>query len=220
MSEGKFYTKGEEIANAITHGIGEGLAITALVLLIVFAAKYGDAWYVVSYTIYGVCLMMLYLFSTLYHSIPNKKAKKVFRIFDHASIYLLIAGTYTPFALTVLRSHGGWIIFGVVWGATLVGIIQKIFWVGKHEKLSTMLYVIMGWIIVFDIKPLILAMPRAGVIFLIIGGVLYTLGSLLFLFDKIPFNHAIWHLFVLGGSVCHFFCILIYLLPNRLVSIL
>lgn len=207
-----FYSKGEEIANAITHGIGALLAIAALVLLIVFAAKYGDAWYVVSYTIYGVCLVLLYLFSTLYHSIYAKRAKKVFRIFDHASIYILIAGTYTPFALTVLRKHGGWIIFGVVWGATVIGIITKVFCCGKFEKMSTLLYVIMGWMIVFYIKTLIAAIPLNGVILLVAGGIIYTLGALLFLFDKIPYNHAIWHLFVMGGSACHFFCILLYLI--------
>ncbi|MFL0250365.1 hemolysin III family protein [Clostridium neuense] len=207
-----FYTKGEEIANAITHGIGALLAVAALVLLIVFAAKYGDAWYVVSYTIYGVCLVLLYLFSTLYHSIWAKGAKKVFRIFDHASIYILIAGTYTPFALTVLRKHGGWIIFGVVWSATLVGIVIKVFFCGKFEKTSTLLYVIMGWMIVFYIKTLIAVVPINGIILLVAGGIIYTLGAGLFLFDKIPYNHAIWHLLVISGSACHFFCILLYLI--------
>ncbi|KOF56904.1 hemolysin D [Clostridium sp. DMHC 10] len=207
-----FYSKGEEIANAITHGIGTLLAIAALVLLIVFAAKYGDAWYVVSYTIYGVCLVLLYLFSTLYHSICAKGAKKVFRIFDHASIYILIAGTYTPFALTVLRKHGGWVIFGVVWGATLIGIVTKVFFCGKFEKMSTLLYVVMGWMIVFYIKTLISVIPLNGVILLVAGGIIYTLGAVLFLFDKIPYNHAIWHLFVISGSACHFFCILLYLI--------
>ncbi|MCD2347337.1 PAQR family membrane homeostasis protein TrhA [Clostridium guangxiense] len=207
-----FYSKGEEIANAITHGIGTLLAIAALVLLIVFAAKYGDAWYVVSYTIYGVCLVLLYLFSTLYHSICAKGAKKVFRIFDHASIYILIAGTYTPFALTALRKHGGWVIFGVVWGATLIGIVTKVFFCGKFEKMSTLLYVVMGWMIVFYIKTLISVIPLNGVILLVAGGIIYTLGAVLFLFDKIPYNHAIWHLFVISGSACHFFCILLYLI--------
>lgn len=207
-----FYTKGEEIANAITHGIGALLAVAALVILIVFAAKYGDAWYVVSYTIYGVCLVLLYLFSTLYHSIWAKGAKKVFRIFDHASIYILIAGTYTPFALTVLRKHGGWIIFGVVWCATLIGIVIKVFFCGKFEKISTLLYVIMGWMIIFYIKTLIAVVPINGIILLVAGGIIYTLGAGLFLFDKIPYNHAIWHLLVISGSACHFFCVLFYLI--------
>lgn len=208
MDEDSFYTTGEEIANAVTHGIGAALAIAALVILIVFAARTGSAWYVVSYSIYGSCLVLLYLFSTLYHSIQNKKAKRVLRIFDHASIYILIAGTYTPFALTILRKHGGWIIFSVVWAAAVLGIILKIFYCGKFEKLSTLIYVIMGWMIVFYFKTILAVMPFAGIVLLVAGGVVYTLGSLLFLFDKIPYNHAIWHLFVMGGSICHFFAVL------------
>lgn len=208
MDENNFYTLGEEIANAVTHGIGAALAVAALVILVVFASRTGSAWYVVSYSIYGACLVLLYLFSTLYHSIQNKSAKKVFRIFDHASIYILIAGTYTPFALTILRKHGGWIIFFVVWVAALLGIILKVFYCGKFEKLSTLIYVIMGWMIVFYFKTILAAMPLAGIVLLVAGGVVYTLGSLLFLFDKIPYNHAIWHLFVMGGSICHFFAVL------------
>ncbi|SMC25815.1 hemolysin III [Clostridium acidisoli DSM 12555] len=207
-----FYTKGEEIANAVTHGIGTLLAISALVLLIVFSARYGNAWSVVSYTIYGTCLVLLYLFSTLYHSIPNKKAKTVLRIFDHASIYILIAGTYTPFALTILRNHGGWIIFGVVWGAAIIGITIKVFFTGKFEVISTIMYVVMGWLIVFYLKTIIRYLPTTGLVLLVVGGIVYTLGSVLFLFDKISYNHAIWHLFVIGGSTCHFLCILLYLL--------
>jgi hemolysin III len=208
----KFYTKGEEIANAVTHGVGTLLAISALVLLIVFSAKFGNVWYVVSYTIYGSCLVILYLFSTLYHSIPNDKAKKVLRIFDHASIYLLIAGTYTPFALTILRNHGGWIIFGVVWGAAIIGITIKVFFTGKFQVVSTIMYVIMGWLIVFYLKTIIVYLPTTGLVLLVVGGIVYTLGSVLFLFDKIAYNHSVWHLFVLGGSTCHFLCILLYLL--------
>ncbi|WP_234122191.1 PAQR family membrane homeostasis protein TrhA [Clostridium hydrogenum] len=211
MEDNNFYTKGEEIANAITHGIGALLSISALVLLIVFSAKYGTAWHVVSYTIYGISLIILYTFSTLYHSIPGRVAKKVFRIFDHASIYILIAGTYTPFALTILRKHGGWIIFGVVWGASVIGILIKIFFCGKFEKISTLLYVIMGWLIVFYLKTIITVLPIHGIILLVAGGVIYTLGAVLFLFDKIPYNHALWHLLVMAGSACHFFCILFYL---------
>lgn len=207
-----FYTKGEEIANAVTHGIGTLLAISALVLLIVFSARYGNAWSVVSYAIYGTCLVLLYLFSTLYHSIPNKKAKTVLRIFDHASIYILIAGTYTPFALTILRNHGGWIIFGVVWGAAIIGITIKVFFTGKFEVISTIMYVVMGWLIVFYLKTIIQYLPTTGLVLLVVGGIVYTLGSVLFLFDKISYNHAIWHLFVIGGSTCHFLCILLYLL--------
>ncbi|MDD3223712.1 MAG: hemolysin III family protein [Clostridium sp.] len=212
MSKNSCYTLGEELANAITHGIGTLMAIAALVLLIVFSSRTGNAWYIVSCTIYGVCLVLLYLFSTLYHSIPYKGAKKIFRIFDHASIYILIAGTYTPFALTILRNHGGWIIFGVVWGATVIGITLKVFFTGRFEVLSTIIYVIMGWLIVFYFKYIVIGLPFNGIVLLVAGGIVYTAGSILFLFDKIPFNHAIWHLFVIGGSVCHFLCVLLYLL--------
>ncbi|WP_186428957.1 hemolysin III family protein [Clostridium sp. BSD9I1] len=206
-----FYTFGEELANAITHGLGVLLSVAALVLLIVFAALYKDPWHVVSYTIFGVCMIILYLGSTLYHSIPNKKVKRIFRIFDHCSIFLLIAGTYTPFTLTILRGPLGWTIFGIVWGLAIVGIILKSFWVEKYELLSTSAYVGMGWIIVFAIKRLIILLPPTGLFLLVAGGVLYTLGAVLFMFHKIPYNHAIWHLFVLAGTTCHFFCVLLYL---------
>ena len=207
----KFYTRGEEIANAVTHGIGTLLSIAALVLLIVFSVEKGDEWYVVSYTIYGSSMFILYLGSTLYHSITNVKAKRIFRIFDHASIYLLIAGTYTPFTLTVLRSSVGWVIFAIVWTLAVLGIIMKIFWVGKHELASTLLYIFMGWMIIFVIKRLLILLPPAGIVLLVAGGIIYTAGAVLYMMDKIPYNHAIWHLFVIAGSACHFFCILLYL---------
>jgi hemolysin III len=209
-----FYTRGEEIANAITHGIGTLLAIAALVLLIVFAAKYGDAWYVVSYTIYGSTLVLLYLESTLYHSLTNKKAKKVFRIFDHASIYLLIAGTYTPFTLTILRGALGWTIFGIIWGLAVLGIVMKAIWIGKYDKISTLIYIGMGWMIIIAIKRITAVMPTTGIVLLVVGGLLYTGGCFFYSRDSMPFNHAIWHLFVIAGSTCHFFCILLYLLPS------
>ncbi|OAA91847.1 PAQR family membrane homeostasis protein TrhA [Clostridium ljungdahlii] len=207
----KFYTRGEEIANAVTHGVGTLLSIAALVLLIVFSSRMGDKWYIVSYTIYGVSMLILYLESTLYHSITNLKAKKVFRIFDHASIYLLIAGTYTPFTLTILRSSIGWMIFAIVWIMAICGIVMKIFWIGKHEVVSTLIYIAMGWIIIFAMKRLLLLLPPAGIVLLVAGGIIYTVGAFLYMLDKIPYNHAIWHLFVIGGSACHFFCVLLYL---------
>lgn len=211
----KFYTKGEEIANAVTHGIGAGLSVAALVLLIVFAENRGDKWYVLSYTIYGVSLLLLYLGSTLYHSIANVKAKKLFRIFDHASIYILIAGTYTPFTLTVLRPTVGWIIFSIVWILAVAGIIMKVLFIGKFNVLSTIIYIGMGWIIIFAMKYLMALLPVNGIILLFAGGIIYTAGAVLYLFDKVPYNHAVWHVFVMGGSLCHFFCILLYLLPNK-----
>jgi hemolysin III len=208
MSEKKFYTKGEEIANAITHGIGGLLAIAALVLLVVFSALKGTVWHVVSFTIFGVGLVLLYTGSTLYHSLTNKKAKKVFRILDHAAIYFLIASSYTPFTLTVLRGVLGWVIFGIIWTSAIVGIVFKSLWVGKHDKLSTAMYILMGWMVVVSIRSLYFALPQLSFIFLVLGGLLYTLGALLYMFDKIPYNHAIWHLFVIAGSTAHFFSVM------------
>ncbi|MCI1944281.1 PAQR family membrane homeostasis protein TrhA [Clostridium luticellarii] len=210
----KFYTRGEEIANAVTHGIGTLLSIAALVLLIVFSVEKGDKWYVISYTIYGISMFILYLGSTLYHSITNVRAKKIFRIFDHASIYLLIAGTYTPFTLTILRSSVGWAIFGIIWTLAILGIIMKVFWVGKYEVASTLLYIFMGWIIIFAMKKLLILLSPMGIALLVAGGIIYTAGAFLYMLNKIPYNHAIWHLFVIAGSACHFFCIFLYLSPN------
>ncbi|MCM8709622.1 hemolysin III family protein [Clostridium sp. SYSU_GA19001] len=206
--EGKFYTKGEEIANAVTHGVGTLLAIAALVLLIVFAAIEGTAWHVVSFSIFGSTLVILYLESTLYHSLTNKKAKRLFRKFDHMSIYLLIAGTYTPFCLTVLRGTLGWTIFGIIWASTVVGIVLKAFYTGKKDVLSTVLYIVMGWMVIIAIRTLYIKMTFSGFLFLVIGGVLYTVGTLFYVKDKIAFNHGIWHLFVIGGSVFHFFSVM------------
>lgn len=210
----KFYTRGEEIANVVTHGIGTLLAIAGLVLLILFSSSYGDDWYTVSYTVYGITLVVLYLESTLYHGITNKKIKALFRIFDHSSIFLLIAGTYTPFTLTVLRGKIGWTIFIIVWTLAITGIVLKFFFVGKFKVLSTIMYVVMGWMIIFAIKPLMAVVPHYGLVLLFAGGIFYTVGAVLYLLDKIPYNHAVWHMFVLGGSTCHFFCILFYLFPK------
>lgn len=206
--EESFYTKGEEIANAITHGVGAALALAALVLLVVFSAIYGTVWHVVSFSIFGATLFILYLESTLYHSLTNKKAKRLFRKFDHMSIFLLIAGTYTPFCLTILRGPLGWTIFGIVWGSTIIGIVLKAFLTGKKDKLSTALYIVMGWLIVIAIKKMYLSMTLSGFVFLVVGGVLYTVGALFYSWDKLKFNHGIWHLFVIGGSVCHFFSVM------------
>jgi hemolysin III len=210
--ENNFYTKGEEIANAITHGIGAIFSIVALVLLIVFSAAKGTAWHVVSFTVFGITLVIMYLESTLYHSLTNKKAKRVFRIFDHASIYLLIAGTYTPYTLTVLRGPMGWTIFGVIWVLAIIGIVIKSIWLEKYDKLSTLMYVLMGWMIVVSLKTLVVVLPIHSLLLLVLGGILYTVGAILYSFDKIPYNHAVWHLFVLAGSTCHFFSIISMLL--------
>ncbi|PRX29916.1 hemolysin III [Orenia metallireducens] len=203
----------EEITNAILHGIGLGLAIAALVVLVVLASMFGDVWYVVSFSIYGSTLIILYLSSTLYHSFPKGKVKDIFRIFDHASIYLLIAGTYTPLTLISLRGSLGWTIFGIVWGITILGIVYKIFWIEHFKIFSTVLYIIMGWLVIFAIKPLLAVLNMTSIVFLVLGGVLYTVGTIFYAWEQMKYNHAIWHLFVLGGSICHFFTVL-FLLPR------
>lgn len=211
MNNVEDFSKGEEITNAILHGIGAGLAIAALVVLVVFASIRGNVWHIVSFSVYGATLVILYMSSTLYHSFRQGKAKDVFEIFDHSSIYLLIAGSYTPLALVALRGPLGWTIFGIVWGISVVGIVFKAFWVKKFVILSTVLYLTMGWLIIIAIKPLMSFMTNAGIVFLVLGGVLYSLGTIFYVWRKIKYHHAIWHLFVLGGSICHFFTILLLL---------
>ncbi len=203
----------EEIFNSITHGIGVLLSIAALVLLIVFSSIYGSTSHVVSFTIFGVTLILLYTASTLYHSFQKPAVKRLFKIFDHSCIYLLIAGTYTPFLLVTLRGVLGWTLFGVIWFLAITGVVLKVFFVHRYEIISTTAYILMGWIIIFAIKPLIDSLPTGGIIWLVSGGLAYTLGVIFYVWRKMPFNHAIWHLFVLGGSICHFFAVLLYVLP-------
>lgn len=208
------YTIGEEIANSITHGIGVALSIAGLVVLVVMAALHGDAWQVVSCAIYGASMIMLYTASTLYHSFQNPNVKRIMRILDHSSIYLLIAGTYTPFTLISLRGPWGWSLFGVVWGLALTGIVFKLYFTGRFNKASTIIYVLMGWIAVIAIKPMIDIIPFGGLALLFGGGMSYTLGVIFYVWKKMPYHHAVWHLFVLGGTVLHFFAILFFVLPN------
>ena len=215
---GKMYTLGEEIFNAITHGVGDLIAIAALVLLIVFAAVYGDGWCLASGIVYGITLVILYTMSTLYHAITPERAKRVFRIFDHCSIFLLIAGTYTPYSLVTLREvdfHGislGWLIFGVIWGLAVVGIVfaalrKSVKWV------EVPLYVLMGWMIILSIKDLVANLAFGGVILLVAGGIVYTIGVVFFILHKYRYMHSIWHIFVLAGSILHFLSVLLYVFP-------
>lgn len=213
MANTHTFSKGEEIANAISHGIGALLSIAALVLLIVFSSIHGSAWHVVSFTIYGSTMVLLYLASTLVHSLPQGKAKYVFEIFDHSSIYLFIAGTYTPFMLVVVKGPLGWMLFGIVWGIAIGGIIFKSFFVQKYLMTSTILYVVMGWLIVFAWPSLTAAMDPKGILLLVLGGVLYTVGAIFYVWRGFKYHHFIWHLFVIAGSVLHFFCVLFYVLP-------
>lgn len=207
------YTKKEEVANAITHGIGVLLSIIALVLLIRYSVTDGTVWHVVSFTIYGVTMLVLYLSSTLLHSFPEGRVKDLFEIFDHSSIYLFIAGTYTPFLFIVVKGTLGWTLFGIVWGMAICGIVFKMFFVKKFLFLSTLLYIIMGWLIVLAWDPLVASLPHGGLSLLVWGGVLYTVGCVFYVWRGFPFHHAVWHLFVLGGSMLHFFSVFWYVLP-------
>lgn len=207
----KNQTIGEEIANAVTHGIGAALSVAGLVLLVVFAALRGDAWRVVSFSIYGATLIILYLASTLYHSFTNIRLKRFFRTMDHISIFLLIAGTYTPITLVCMRGPWGWTIFGLIWALAIAGVILKAFFMGRFEKAAIVLYVAMGWLIVIAVKPMIQMVPPGTVMWLVIGGVSYTLGLTFYALKKMPYHHAVWHLFVLGGSVCQYMGIVLHL---------
>jgi hemolysin III len=207
-------TRNEEIVNAITHGIGIGLSIACLVLLVVFASIRGDAWKVVSFSIYGASLIILYTTSTLYHSFKSHKVKQIFQILDHSAIYILIAGTYTPVLLVNMRGPWGWSLFGVLWGLAIIGIIIKSMYIGD-DKLSVIIYIIMGWIIVIAFHKFIATFAFMGIMWILIGGVSYSLGVIFFLWESIPYSHSIFHLFVLGGSITHFFGMLFHVLPAK-----
>jgi len=202
--EVKFYPKWEEMVNIFSHATGLVLSLVALVFLIVRAVELDDVWRLVSFSIFGSSLVIVYLASTLYHSAKEPERRSRLRIADHAAIYVLIAGTYTPFTLVTLSGTVGWVIFGVTWGMALIGIVLKFFFTGKYTLLSTLMYVFMGWLIVFAIGPLIDNLSSAGLDWLIAGGVAYTVGAILYGFKLVSFNHAIFHLFVLLGSACHF----------------
>ncbi|GIO36282.1 hemolysin III family protein [Paenibacillus antibioticophila] len=214
MANTHTYPRREEVANAITHGIGALLSVAALVLLIVFSSIKGTAWHVVSFTIYGVSMLLLYTSSTLVHSFKEGKLKDLFEIFDHSSIYIYIAGTYTPFMLVAVRGPLGWSLFGIVWGIALFGVLFKAFFTKRFLFMSTIFYVVMGWLIVIAWGPLTAAIPSTGITLLVTGGIMYTLGTVFYVWRAFPYHHAVWHLFVLGGSVTHFFAILLYLLPH------
>lgn len=202
------YTLGEEIFNSVSHGVGSVLAIGGTVVLIVVSAIFSDIWAVVSSAIYGASLIILYTMSTLYHAIANEKAKKFFRIMDHNTIFFLIAGTYTPITLAILRGTLGWILFGIVWGAAIIGIVLNSIDLEKFSKPSVVCYIAMGWVVIFAIKPLIAQTSEFFLLFLILGGVFYTLGVIFYAIKKIKYFHSVWHLFTVVGSAFHFFAIL------------
>lgn len=201
------YSPREERWNAITHGAGVALSVAGLSWLVTWASLRGTAWQVVSAAIFGTTLVLLYTASTLYHTVRGAAAKRLLRKFDHAGIFLLIAGTYTPFALVSLRGPWGWSLFGVVWGLAVVGMALKFWFAGRFRGLSTAIYVGMGWLIVIAARPMLAAVPAAGLWLLLAGGLCYTGGTVFYLARRLPQHHAIWHACVLGGSVCHFFAV-------------
>ena len=203
---------GDILANAITHGVGAALAIAGAVFLIL-ASRRGSAWVVVSCSVFAFTLVLVYLCSTLYHSLVRTRARHVFQILDHSSIYLLIAGTYAPFTLVSLRGPVGWVLFGVVWTLAVAGVIFKSFAVDRFEVASALVYLLQGWFVVVAIRPLLHAITFNGVAWLGAGGLAYTLGIVFFAFDRFRYFHATWHLFVLAGSALHYFAILFYVVP-------
>ena len=208
------YTENEEIANRLTHGLGAILSVAGLVLLVVFASRHGDAWHVVSTAVFGATLVLLYSASTLYHSVQGDRSRALLQRFDHAAIFLLIAGSYTPFVLVTLRGPWGWSLFGVVWGLAVTGVALK-FWVaGRFRLLSTLIYLAMGWLVLVAIKPLVAALPSGGLKLLFAGGLCYTGGAAFYLWKRLPYHHAVWHLFVLAGSVCHWAAVFWYVVPR------
>ncbi len=211
----RLYSLGEEIAHSVTHGIGTGLSIAGLTILLVLAILYGDVYQIVSFSIYGAALIFLYLASTLYHSFQHPRVKQVFKVIDHSAIYLLIAGTYTPFLLVAIRGLWGWTLLVIVWGLAILGIGLKTLFINRFQKLSVLAYILLGWLSVAATKELLASMALGGLIWLAVGGVVYTVGVIFYAAKKIPYTHAVWHLFVLGGSICHYFAILLYLAPSR-----
>jgi len=207
------YSLSEEIASSVTHGIGVLLAVGALVVMVVFAALRGTAWHVVSCAVYGATLVLMFAASTLYHSLSRPRAKVVMKVLDHSAIYLLIAGTYTPFLLVTLRGPWGWSLFGVIWVLALVGIVFKVFFAGRFKLFSTLVYIGMGWMVIIAIRPLYKSLPLGGLTWLVAGGLFYTGGTIFYLWRRIPFNHAVWHAFVIAGSLCHFFSVMLYVIP-------
>lgn len=205
-----FYEPKEERFNVWSHFIGFLLSIVALVVLVVKSSLVGNVWHIVSYSIYGSSMILLYLASTLYHNAKSPKIRARLNVFDHAAIYVLIAGTYTPYTLVTLNGTMGWVLFGLIWGVAILGIVFKLFFFGKYDKLSTIMYVLMGWMALIGIKPLLENLSTQGLIWLGLGGIFYTVGAFIYSREKVSYNHAIFHIFVLLGSISHFVSIFFY----------
>lgn len=207
-----YYKRKEEVLNVVTHLVGLILSIAALALLVTFASIYGNVWHIVSFAVFGATLVILYLASTLYHAAKRRQLRRRLNVFDHAAIYLLIAGTYTPFCLVTLNGWIGWTLFGITWGLAACGVILKVFFTGKYNLISTIGYVAMGWIAIVAAKPLYTELSTGALFFLLLGGVSYTVGAIFYMQERLKYNHAIFHFWVLLGSIAHFFAIFFYLL--------
>jgi hemolysin III len=210
----RVYTRGEEIANWVTHGIGLLASIAGLTLLIVYSSLYGTAWHVVSFTVFGLTLLTLYTTSTIYHAHRGERVKLLFRKLDHSAIFLLIAGTYTPFLLTHLRGPWGWTLFGIVWGLCGAGAVFQLFCGPRYRVASTLAYLFVGWLILVALEPMLARVPHGGLWLLLAGGLCYSVGVVFYLWRQLRYHHAVWHAFVLGGSTCHFLAVLLFLLPR------
>lgn len=207
------YSDTEEIFHTISHGIGTVLSIAGLAILVAFATLNGNGWHIASSSIYGATLILMYSASTLYHGIPHSRAKQIFQQLDHAAIYLLIAGTYTPFLLVNLRQDWGWLLFAIIWSVAITGITFELSNYKPFQRISLWLYMLMGWMIVLAIKPMLENVAAGGMVLLVAGGLAYTIGAIFYVREQLPYHHLIWHLFVLTGSSLHFFSILFYVIP-------
>lgn len=219
MARGSFahegFTRGEEIAHAVTHGLGAAGSLVGLVLLVLRAVPTGNARLITGVVVFGVCMLLLYLASTLYHALTPERAKRVFELMDHGAIYLLIAGTYTPFTLNVLRGGLGWTLFGVAWGLAVLGILYEVVLKRPSKKLSLLFYLLLGWLIVLAVKPLMAALPGPALGLLAAGGMCYTGGAVFYAWRGFHYHHAVWHLLVMMGTLFHYLCVLWYVIPGR-----
>lgn len=213
MAESVKYEKKEELASSFTHGLGVLASIAGLVALLLRAVRLSSPWMIAGFTVYGNSLILLFLASTLYHALPYPRVKSVFRVVDHNSIYILIAGTYTPFTLVSLRGNWGWSLFGTVWGLAFGGILINSFSFGRFQKIGTATYVLLGWLSVIVLGQLLASIGLFGVVLLILGGLFYTLGIIFYRRESVPYNHAIWHLFVLTGGAVHFLVVYFFVTP-------
>lgn len=215
MTKTKVYTTVEEIFHALTHGIGALLSIVGLIIMFFLAVRNGNPWVIASVIVFGIACLAVYISSTLYHSFPMGRIKAFFRVLDHTSIFLLIAGTYTPFLLVYMRNVWGWSLFGILWSLTVIGFFFKLFFTGKLDKIATIIYILMGWIAIVAIKPALTYIPFPALMLMLVGGIFYTVGVIFYLWERLPFHHVIWHLFVLSGTLVHFISIFRFVLLSN-----